>query len=1148
LIDLVFSNSTEGLLEALAKDMAVFRHGAPGHHWEPVHLVLPSPAVKQFVFRELARPFGVVAHVQTNYLEGFWRRFLPAGPEGIHLLDRSRIQGLLLRLMQDTDILGHPHLAPVTRYLEGDGLALKRFQLAEELSKVFEGYLLGRPDWDGLWRRNQAAAADAPEELEAWQRTLWRKILGCLREAEGRWMTLPELVQDPHFAELPFPREVFIFGLGHAARAHLEAFRRLAEIRKVHLYALSPSEEAWDTFLDKMPATQDGADPFDLESEASRGGLALRRWGRPIREHVRLLCEHAGWQVREAFRFPEGETLLAALRRDLRQASGDISELGGVAPDGSLAIHACPSLRREAEVVANLVWDRILAGGARFSDVAVGVPEGAKAEYLDALRLAFAGTRQIPWTLTDEGPALLRLLVEAAGLVLNLGLSDCNRAEVLRVMHHPAFRQAWEELPLDLLPDLCERCGVIARVDRSETEDTVLEGGLWTWERGLQRAALGAFAGEEGRMAEATGELPGASFHAAEADLLQLAIGLLRDVRTLAQTRQSPSRWSDTVLRILWAYLTPDTRTAGEARIRAMESLRKAVSRLEDLEIPGLPSPDLGLREVAAFLDTAFQRLLSETLGHLDKGVVVASHASLRGIPFDTVILMGLGEGVFPGRDVPSALDLRTYRRKAGDLSRGDQDRTLFLETLLSARRSLFFTYVHRDPISGEALEPSPLLLDLRDVVRPALGEEGWQQLLREHPVHRDALGYFPDLALECTLPANHHPQARLEAEALWLGRAVRGAAGGRTELPVDPRAWGLGVGEVRSVQDRIRWNGDLGGASGARPELRIRIADLRAWLECPLQGGARLRLNLSTESEGDPALVDAEPWETPFLVRRALKRELLWRGRGGQDLEPILADVLRKGREAGVIPAGPLEAGEARQLLRTVEGWRGAASDLASARVVRFGPDRSGRPELLPVEPADPLVLEFDAPPLRVILEGRTEPLCGGESILLSERQAPTTRKLPDVKDRRDLLRAWLDRLVMTAAGRGDVPQAVRVLSAHKGQASPWTVALPPLDQDSALAQLKAWLQEALGEPRWHTMPIEGVLETFHKAWPNDPSADELATWLEKMEEEAKASFAALYGPLPRRAYDPPDPDWVARARARLGGFLGWSRVEVQA
>lgn len=1149
MIDLVFSNRTEGLLEALATDVALFRHGAPGHLWEPVHLVLPGPAVKQFVLRALARPFGVVAHVRTNYLEGFWRRFLPSGPDGMHLLDRGRLQGLLLQLLQDPHTLGCPELSPVARYLEGEGQDLKRFQLSEELARGFEGYLLGRPEWDARWRMNQSvASSEEPVELEAWQRFLWRRILDRLRSAEGTWLTLPELIRDPRFAELPFPDEVFIFGLGHAARAHLEAFRRLGEIRKVHLYALSPSEEAWETFPDTVPGPQEGDDPFGLESEGSRGGLALRRWGRPIREHVRLLCEHAGWNAREAFRSPEGDSLLAALQRDLRRASDASSELVGLVADGSLAIHACPSPRREAEVVANLVWDRILEGGARFSDIAVGVPEEAKPEYLDALRLAFAGTRHIPWALADEGPALLRLVVEAAGLLMNLGLSDCNRAEVLRVMHHPALRQAWEDLPLDRLPELCERCGIIARVDRTETAGTAMEGGLWTWERGLQRAALGAFAGEEGRWPEATGPLPGAPVSPEESDLLQVTMGLVRDARTMAQLRQSPSRWSETVLRVLWAYLSPDTQSAGEARIRAMEFLRKAVSRLEELEVPGLPAPEMGLREVVAFLETAFQRLLSETLGHLDKGVVVASHASLRGLPFDTILLMGLGEGVFPGRDMLSALDLRTYRRRAGDLSRGDQDRTLFLETVLSARHRLAFTYVHRDPISGEVREPSPLLLDLRDVLRPALGEEGWSRLIFTHPVHRDAPGYFPGLDPDPKLPRSHHPHARQEAEALELGRALRQAAGQRTELSADPRAWGLPGPAREALLQRVRWAGDLGGASGMRSELRVRIADLRAWLECPLQGGARLRLGLSPERDDDPALVDAEPWETPFLVGRALKRDLFWMGRGGHDLGPDLAEALRRGREAGLIPAGPLEAGVADEVLRTVEGWRTAAPDLTSARVVRFGPDRAGQPLSLPVEAADPLVLDLERPAVRVILEGRTEPLCGAETILLSERQPPAPKKLPDLKDRRDLLRAWVDRLVMAAAGRGDVPQAVRILSAHQAQGAAWTLALPPVDQATALAQLKAWLQEALGEPRWHALPLEGVLDAFHQAWPDEPSEDALGIWLEKMEEDARASFSALYGPLPRRAFDPPDAEWVSRARARLGGFLGWSRGEVQA
>ena len=1137
MIDLHFSNRSEGLLRALALDIAHSRF-EPERAWEPVHVVFPNPSVRQFVLRRLAEPFQVLANVRTSHLEAFWRQFLP--PD-LRLLDRRTLQGILLALLADAEVLRQPELAPVRSYLEGPAKGLKTLQLAAELARLFEAYQLGRPEWATAWARGAAAVPDEPA-TEAWQRALWNRLrerLARSRESSGEtWMTLAELVQDARFRELDFPGEVFVFGLGHMAQAHLEAFRKLAGLATVHLYALSPCREAWDTFRDDLDRGRSGGDPFGLEN---RGGLALRRWGRPVREQVRLLCEAAGWHPQEAFEAPADDSLLAALQREILQAGEAASGLGGRVPDGSLAVHACPSPRREAEVVANLVWDRVLAGGARFSDIAVAVPESLKAEYVDHLRLAFAGTRELPWALADESPALLKQVAEAARLLLGLGLTDLNRAEVLRVATHPVFRRVWSGCALDELAPLCERCAIIARLDREQTAGTSMEGGLWTWERGLQRAALGRFAGADGVLPEPGGALPGAVVAPEHLDLLHLMTALLRDARRLAGLVQSPRAWADTLERFLWAYLSPG---GDEGLVRALEAVGRSMGRMRALEVPGVPAPALGLREVAALLDEEFAQLLSENLGQLGGGVVVASLASLRGIPFDTLILMGLGEGLFPGRDVPSALDLRAGQRRAGDLSRGDLDRTLFLEAVLSARERLACTYVARDPVSGAELEPSPLLLDLRDLLLPALGTAGWAALGHRHPIHRHDLAYFPELGGTGDLPASHHPEARLEAEALWLGRDLRGQA---TELPLDLRTWGLPEAARQALEARTRFPGSLQVPAAAPEggELRLRVSDLRKWLEDPLQGGARIRLRLRGEDGDDPALVAEEPFETPFLRRRALMREVFWRlvqdadfqggPAGDEAVRKAVGEALHAAREAGFAPVGVLRDAELEGLCATVSGWLGLLPDPGEVVAVRFGPDRGGGPGPCPEEGEAPVALA--GLPGTLLLEGRTEPLVAGESILLSEHEPPKPGKPPEARERRELLRIWLDQLLLAASGRKAGAHSVRILAAGGA----WRVRLPGVTPDAAREQLARWAGEALRDRRWGSMPLEGVLACL-EAGDGEPEA--LAEWIEGLDGPWGASCSALYGPLPRLVAERLEPDWAALAGERLGAFLDWSRV----
>jgi len=1117
MIHLVFSNHTERLLSLLAGDLADFRmRRGP---WEAAHLVLPNPGVRQFVESGLAlSELKVVANLRMNYLEGFWRRFLP---EGVKLLDRASLHGLLLGLLQEQDFLARPELGPVRAYLEGEPRGLKALQFSGAMARLFEAYLLGRPQWALGWREGLDVAQRAPAGLEAWQRSLWKGLQDRLAVLPERWLSLPEFFADPLFDEVVFPEEIFLFGPGPMALAYHRAFHRLgqrSEAFNVHLYVHNPCQEEWSELRRDWGGGQ-GEDPLALDTRAP---LALQRWGKPGREHVCQLCELVDWNLDMEGVESEGRGLLQALQDEILT----LAPTDRLEADDTLRILACTSPRREAEAVADEIWETLRRheGAIRFSDVAVVLPEGIKADYLDALRGAFSGAHEIPWRLADEGPQRVKELVEGSLLLLRLAFGDLNRAEILRALGHPAFRRRWPELALDELPDFCERAGIVARLDAAETEGTYLEGGLWTWERGLQRAALGAFLGE-GALPLGEHGLPSAPLPEGAADLALLLRALLGDLRRLRSLHQTPAAWCAAFRSLLQAYLGQPEGRGEESEHRALAELGKALERLEALELPGIEAPAIGGREALALAEEAFQGLTQEALGPYGKGVVVASHAALRGVPFKAVFCLGMGEGVFPGGDIKDPLDLKSFRRLPGDVSRSEQDRYLFLETLGSARERLVLSYTCRDPLSGEELQPSPLILDLRDILRPSLGEEGWKALWVHPPLHR----HDPEH------PALHTPEARAEAEALRLGQALRARAG-RPELPEDPRRWGLSAPSLEALQERLHFCGPLGTAGRDHGDrILVRAGDLRKWLECQIQGGAKLRLGLRGEAEGDPADLAEEPFEADFLAQRGLVRELFWESlQGDLDLEQAYEARVWGLREAVKAPAGFLGEGDRRKALTLIEGWRSLLAPGTEPQVHRFGSDRSRGTLAAEAHPAISWPLELGGRTVTLVLEGQTEPQWAEGSLLLSERKAPG-KKGPEVKDRRELLRAWFDQLLMAAAGLKVGPHRARVLaSAEENRA--WHADLPELDQAGARERLGAWVREALLEPRWTLMPIEGVLEESAK------EEGDLEDWVEKQQGSDPASFSSLHGPLKGLLEVEVEPDWKALAQARYGDFLAWS------
>ena len=132
---------------------------------------------------------------------------------------------------------------------------------------------------------------------------------------------------------------------------------------------------------------------------------------------------------------------------------------------------------------------------------------------------------------------------------------------------------------------------------------------------------------------------------------------------------------------------------------------------------------------------------------------------------------LGLGEGAFPARDTRDTLDLRLERRQVGDVRASERDKYMFLEVLLSARDALSVSWVARDPHTGDAIPPSPVVGLLMDTLRRSyLSAEEAAGLVERHALFRH----------EPLDPGSPFAEAHTEAWLRQLGRLARVALRGR--------------------------------------------------------------------------------------------------------------------------------------------------------------------------------------------------------------------------------------------------------------------------------------------------------------------------------------------------------------------------------
>ncbi len=1192
MIRLHYSNRLENLIAPLANAVAAHQRREP---LEPVSIVVPNRIVEQFIRYRLAESIGVAANLKFPFLRNYLAELLQSTDKNLKILDADELQLILFECLRSSSQRDDPDLKPARDYIQAGSktdadVELRTILLAAQLARLFREYSISRRRMIEKWRAARRSDVDAMGETERWQRHLWQSVFDShgrvrehwLLERETRLMMLPDAFEagDSRHLKSALPATLHVFGASYAGNAYAEIFARLGALGDIRIYALNPCREFWDDVdssrrgaLTAWAHRQDkvgeklaeSEDPFGLNE--SSDPPALRLWGRPGREYVRLLNELSQCDFAPLFSDPvsrEAPTLLEALQQsilDREPQPSQVEDGKGKPFEARIRFLATPGIRREAEIVANEIWSIVrdneklaASGGAeriRFHEIAVLIPDAAVDDYLAHIEGVFQKQHRITIDLAGRGSAGASRVAEAVELLLNLPRGRFSRAEMIRLLTHPGLNSESEaRIDVEIWPRWSEALGIFFGADDDELENTYIPPGLYHWDQAIKRLALGAMmTGQRGGVpafyetgATAPGYLP---FAVAQDELetaarfMRGARSLIADALSMRDARLTPQQWSRMLIELLNTYLRP----ASALDEQVMDRFLAAIESIGDSELNVGPMSYESAREMIATRITD----LESRHGQLSRrGVAVGSLSSLRSIPFKVIFALGLNEAAFPERERRDPLDLRMLKRGAGDVTAAERDRYLFLETILAARERIFFSYIARDAKTGDVLEPSSVIRELQYMLRGFIDGKTLAKLTVKHPVSRYDLKYFPEFADRAPPNSDHEfasfdPDARRGARMLALRQTIDAAATHRAKPQRERLLDRLGGKLRKRLQEDLQFAEFETAPAAPRhaptEELALPIAALRKYLECPLQGAARYSLGM-LEDEDAPEQAEDEPIQQSRLDRAVMLREVFWRAGGKPEaLGEEYARQVRIAQANGRAPAGQFAQFAATADAVALRQWIAQASQAGVSDFDGWKDIRIGRAD----EFADagqilaPVALSANVRRHDATIVTQRVSLYGTLRTVSPESGAAITCVLHNKVKPKDFLPAFLSAIVLAASG-AKLPERFRaiVIGTQSTKQSEFIREFAPMDRDSALGFLTTLVGDLLSTGNDCFLPIEAVAEVV-KELHKPPTRRELVEAVERIRSDDFSKSSSEYGPVRNAtSFDPPDEEEIAKIVAR--------------
>jgi exodeoxyribonuclease V gamma subunit len=759
-LNVFFSNRLEILAEKLAQRIRVPLSSA----LTPEIIVVQSRGMERWVSMELAKHNGIWANSSfpfpNAFLQDMFNRFIPDLPEPSPW-DPDIMSFGIMKLLPAC--LKQTGFETINAYLENDTNHLKLYQLSDKLADLFDQYLVFRPDLVFSWEEN--AATHDPDEF--WQAQLWRKLVamnGPMHRARLRKIVFDRFADGS--ADIScLPQRISVFGISYLPPFHLEAFTALSNFLPVNFFLLNPCKEYWTDIVSerqhqkirrKFPDTED----ISADLHVEEGNRLLASMGNLGKDFFQLLGNF-DVEFHEFFDDAPCSDMLSCIQSDIlnlrnrRPAEAHLQTKTGPSfgsypeepvqlrnRDTSIQVHSCHSPMREIEVLHDNLLAMFEEDPALLPKEIIGMAPDIETytPYIHAVFDAQTNdARRIPFSIADQTARKESRLIDGFLGLMDLKDSRITPTQILRLLEYPSIRQTFGFSDDDI--QVFERWirDTQIRWGRDVNDRLKLDLPRFaenTWRSGINRLLLGyAMPGYHRDMFEEI--LPYDDIEGNDSNMLGNMVEFLDRIFRCVNILEHPKtlrRWKDGLHFILEQFFLSDDDTEID-----IQTLRQLFDNLADRQIQSDLDEKLDANVIRSYLCSRLDEISFST-GFMSRGVTFCAMLPMRSIPFKVICLVGLDADAFP-RDIrPLSFDFMARYPKIGDRSRRNDDKYIFLESILCARKTLYISYVGQSVQDNSRIPSSVLVSEMLNEV--------------------EASFFLPDKSTREHVVANHRLQA----------------------------------------------------------------------------------------------------------------------------------------------------------------------------------------------------------------------------------------------------------------------------------------------------------------------------------------------------------------------------------------------------
>jgi len=691
------------------------------------NVVLQVSGLKKWLMFKIADALGIAACIKFYYPNTFINEILEINNENV--------------------LTGEELLFAITEiFLKNQDKYFKRFQIDNEyklykisalISDIFEQYFWFRPEITDTWKNKKRIFKNF--EHEKWQMELFNEVISNTNKKTVPDVLKTFLIEVPE--NLKRGETFHFFAVSNLPPIHYKILKKISSCNNVFIYFLNPSQDLhW--FATYHPET---LDKIKIKTGLSPEKELYFTEGNVLLTSLSNICKNFLYSVSDIIQDPEGErqfekftdnSALGIIQNDILCNNTDLETIS-FENDMSIEIHSAHSEMREVEILFNrLLFFFEEEKSLMPEDIVVMAPDiNIYAPYIKAV---FNSRKpSIPYEIADTKLAEQDSFIQCFFKILDMKKSRFEFTKVFEILEYPFVKQNFSlsDSDIEMLKTWLYKSGVRWGKNKSFKEELGLTGfGENTWEFGIERLFLG-FIFESEKTFSNIKPAPFVSGSEREkfAQFLKFFQLLSEFITEKLKDKKNLKEW-----RNIFSLLSEDMFYIDEKNENSYNILTNALTALDKINSVTLFSSDFVIEYLKD--KVAYNKL---SYNFLDKGVTFCEMIPMRSIPFKVICILGMNNENFPRKEKKTDFNIITEFPRYGDRNVKDNDKYLFLETVLSARDKLYISFIGKDIKNNEDKEPSVILSEFCDYLEKRFGEDYLKKISFHHKLHNFHPCYF---------------------------------------------------------------------------------------------------------------------------------------------------------------------------------------------------------------------------------------------------------------------------------------------------------------------------------------------------------------------------------------------------------------------